>query len=562
MKTESKIRTMKKVFLACVGGLFLLNGITSEAKDIQEIPAGEVQPTDLDLGDYQQEMAVGEKQLLTVTILPLDAVQGQLNYTSSNQEVATVNGMGRIIALKEGTTKIKVSIGTVSAGFDLKVKKTESIEVPVTELDLGDCPRELTVGTSQILNVGVIPENATNVSFGYESSNEAVANVNALGRLTGNQLGTAQITVTCGNIKDTFMVTVVEDSSKEEKIEVQDVEIGDYEKELKVDGVLNISATVLPSNATDTTITYKSSNPEIATVNSSGEVKGIAPGQVIIYVSAGNVTRQAAITVKIATTAIGLNSDYQVMKPGDNFQISAKVQPTGAAAGLTYKSTNVEVATVSTTGLITAKSSGSTAIIVTNGELQVSVTVIVNENGSSSVKKKENKKDNKRTESEFPQQVSVEEYPVISSDMLKYFYEQEKVLIIKGKGYTIYLDGKNIVNFDNELNTKLSFKKGTKGTTFVVNKGKNLCGKLTIDISKKVSGEKYLYLYNKEKKKYQKIKTDNISTLNIDTAGKYLITSGTLSGFQVNVVLIILGTVAVIVGIGVYIGVKKQYWFW
>ena len=581
MSAKVKNQKIKKVLFMFITGVLLFAGITSQAKEPQELTAEkteenveseqpseevqavkEVQPAELDLGDYQAEMTIGEKQLLTVTILLTDATVSQLSYASSNTEVATINGMGRIAALKEGNTKITVTCGKVSAGFDLKVKKAESMEIAVAELDLGDCPKEITVGTSQILSVAVIPANATNTSFTYQSSNEAVVSVNALGRLTGNQLGTAEITVTCGKVKNKFQVTVVEDSSKEKEVEVQDVEIGDYEEELKVDATLNISATVVPSNATDATITYKSSNPAVATVNSSGEVKGIAPGQAVIYVSAGNITKQAPVTVKIATTAISLNSDYQVMKPNDTFQLKAKVQPAGAAGGITYKSMNSQVASVSASGVITAKSCGDTAIIVSNGDLQVSVTVIVNEEGTAVSKEEADTENSEETEHSYPDEVSVEEYPVITKEMLKYFYEKEKVLTIKGDGYTIYLDGKDIVNFENELETGLLFQQEENGFTLVVNSGKKLCGKLTIDISEKVTKEKYLYLYNNEKDKYQKIEAKDISTLSIDTAGKYLLTTRSLSGFRVNVILIAVGILAIVIGIGVYIGVKKQYWFW
>ena len=75
------------------------------------------------------------------------------------------------------------------------------------ELDLGDCPKEIVIGTSQILNVGVIPADATNVEFKYESNNPNVESVNALGRLTGKTLGTAEITVSCG--KEEILVLVI-----------------------------------------------------------------------------------------------------------------------------------------------------------------------------------------------------------------------------------------------------------------------------------------------------------------------------------------------------------------
>ena len=571
------IQNIKKVLFGCMAGMIFMLEITSYAQEPQEAvtenvtgeqlaeeiqASEEVQPTELDLGDYQTEMMIGEKQLLSVTILPAAATVRELTYHSSNTKAATINGMGRITAVKEGTTKITVTCGKISANFNLTVKKAESTEVAVTELDLGDCPKEITIGTSQLLNVAVIPANATETSFTYESNNPAVVSVNALGRITGNQLGTAEITVACGNVKNKFQVTVVEDSSKEETVAVQDVEIGDHEEELAVDSTLNISATVLPSNATDTTVTYQSSNTEIATVNSSGEVKGIAPGKVVITVSAGNVAKQVPITVKIATTAISLNSDYQVMKPKDTFQIKAQVQPAGAAGSITYKSVNTEVAAVSSSGVITAKSCGNTAIIVSNGDLQASVTVIVNEEGTAADEKNTDSEVSGEQEKSFPKEVTAEEYPVISAEMLKYFYEKEKVLTIKGDGYIITLNGKDIVNFENELETKLSFQEEKNGFSLVVNDEKKLCGKITIDLSEKISKEKYLYLYNSEKEKYQELDTEDISLLVIDTEGKYLLTSKPLSGLKVNVIVIVAGCLAILTGAGVYIGVKKQYWFW
>lgn len=570
MRIKTIIKKVKKVLFGCIAGMVLWSGITGYAKEPQETitenvaeeQTAEVQPTELDLGDYQAEMTVGEKQLLCVTILPANATATELTYKSSNTKVATINGMGRIIAVKKGSTKITVSCKNVSADFDLTVKEVENTEVAVTELDLGDCPKEITIGSSQILSVGVIPANATETTFTYTSSNPAVASVNALGRLTGNQLGTAEITVACKKIKNKFQVTVVEDSSAEKEIEVQDVEIGDYEEELKVDATLNLTVTVLPSDATDSTVTYKSSDTNIATVNSSGEVKGITPGRVVIYVSAGNLTKEVPVTVKIATTAISLNSDYQVMKPNDTFQIKAQVQPAGATGGITYKSMDTEVATVSETGVITAKKSGNTAVIVSNGDLQVSITVIVNEEGTGETEKETESEESPKEEKTFLLEVTVEEYPVISTEMLKYFYEKEKVLTIKGDGYTIYLDGKDIVNFENELNTKLSFQKEEKGFSVVVNEGKKLCGRITIDLSQKVTKEKYLYLYNQEKEKYQKLESSDITTLSIDTAGKYLLIEKSLSGLKVNIIVIVIGCVAILGGAGVYIGVKKKYWFW
>ncbi len=347
----------------------------------------------------------------------------------------------------------------------------------------------------------------------------------------------------------------------EEIIQVKDVEISDYEKELNVDATMNLTVTVLPSDATDTTVTYRSSNPGIATVNSSGEVKGIASGQVVIYVSAGDITKEAHIRVKVATTAIQLNSDYQVMKPAQTFQIKAIVQPAGAESKITYKSTNEKVATVSTKGVITAKSCGSAAIIVSNGEAHVSVSVIVNENGAKNEQVETVAVSTGET-SIIPAEVTVQKYAVISKEILKYLYENGEKLTIQGEDYVIYLDGKDIVNYENNLKTELRFRTEENGFSFVVNDGNKLCGKIKIDLSEKVTDEKYLYLYNEQKDKYQRISVEDNNELSIDTAGTYLLTSKPLTDWHWNIALIVVAGVAILAGVGVYIGVKKQYWFW
>ena len=170
--------------------------------------------------------------------------------------------------------------------------------------------------------------------------------------------------------------------------------------------------------------------------------------------------------------------------------------------------------------------------------------------------------ENKQEGGLLPEKVTVHKYAVISKEMLKELYETEKRLTIQGDGYTIYLDGKDIVNYENDLKTALCFKTEENGFSFVVNGGNKLCGKIKIDLSEKVTNEKYLYLYNEQKGKYQLIATENIKELSIDTEGTYLLTSEPLSEWQWNAVLMVVAIVVILAGVGVYIGVKKQYWFW
>ena len=93
-------------------------------------------------------MFAGDTQLLYITVIPVNADDQTLAYKSSNQEVAKVNGIGRITALKVGTTTITVSCGDISENFTLtvseKVEETET-KVPVTDIEIGDHEDELNV---------------------------------------------------------------------------------------------------------------------------------------------------------------------------------------------------------------------------------------------------------------------------------------------------------------------------------------------------------------------------------------------------------------------------------
>lgn len=343
-------------------------------------------------------------------------------------------------------------------------------------------------------------------------------------------------------------------------IPVSDIELGDHEDVLNVGETLSLSANVLPIDATNSSVIYKSSDESIATVKSTGEVKGISKGTVIIYVSAGNVTKEVALTVKVATDGIKVNNDYLVLKQGSTFQLSTTVTPVEADQTVTYRSMDESVATVSDTGYVSAQKVGSTTILVSNGESSVAVSVIVNQNTSST--NQEDVNDSVVEERrDYEDSVAASAVEKIDSEILYYFYSTGKILEILGDGYSIKIDGKNIVNYKNELYTDIQLVQKENGTAFTLNKGEFLCGEVTLHLSE-LNG-KYLYLYNTSKERYERIHTDSLNDLTLTTSGEYLISNEILNDSTVNIIyFIVFGAVAILVGVGVYIGVKKRYWFW
>ena len=120
----------------------------------------------------------------------------------------------------------------------------------------------------------------------------------------------------------------------------------------------------------------------------------------------------------------------------------------------------------------------------------------------------------------------------------------------------------DVINFENELDTNITFEQVQGGIQFEINKGNKLCGQFVIDVSEVVDEEKNIYLFNEAKQKYEKIAVEDINLLTIDTAGTYLLTTESLDGFTWNKLGVSVGVGALIIGMIAYIVVKKQYWFW
>lgn len=353
------------------------------------------------------------------------------------------------------------------------------------------------------------------------------------------------------------------DADIEKDIPVSDIEISDHEDEVEVGNTLNLTATVLPATATDSTVMFRSSDMNIATVNSSGEVKGISKGSVTIYVSAGSITKEVNLTVKVKTTVIKINKDYLVLKQGEAFKLSVSVSPAEAYQGISFKSTDSSVVSVSDGGVVTAKSTGTATIIVSNGDLSNAVSVIVNKNSDTDIINPQNTESStQEVESQtFDENIDASEVGMIDTQMLYELYTSGKSMKVTGGGYSMVIDGKKIVNYNNELDTDIKLKKANGHTEFELNNDKYLCGEITIHIDD-ISG-KYLYLYNNVKHKFELVSTQNMDELKLSTPGKYMITAEKISESSKAVrYVLIIGSCLILVGSVVYIVMKRRYWFW
>ncbi len=320
----------------------------------------------------------GETNTLVPTVLPSDAHNKNVNFTSSDENVVTVSEDGTVTATGRGTATVTVTTEdegcTAECVFNVK-QLAEEITFPESEYVVG-------AGKNIALQAVVLPENTNDKTLDWESSESSVATVTD-GVVTGIKVGETLITATAtdtGRVTATVKVTVVKHAEKLELTADTDM--------LWVGDSTVLSAAVLPEDTTDKTVTFTSSDENIATVDSEGRVTAISAGEtgtatvVITAVSAcGSAESEYTFTVKQQVTSIEIPEDTIVLKLGDTYTLEPTVLPENAFdKTVTYTSSDKNIITVED-GTVTTTGTGTATVTLTSAcgkvEKQSSFKVIV-----------------------------------------------------------------------------------------------------------------------------------------------------------------------------------------
>ena len=303
-------------------------------------------------------LKVGESETLAATVAPENATDKAVTWKSSDTGVATVNGSGKVDAIKAGTATITATAGGKSASCTVTVTPASNPVVNVTSVKLNKTALSLKVGQSQTLTATVEPANATNRDVTWKSNNDAVASVKN-GKVAAKAKGTATITAAAGGKTATCKVTV-----KAADIAVKSVKLNTSKITLGVRESFTLKATVKPSNATNKKVTWKSSKSSTVKVK-NGKITALKAGSAKITATAGGKKATCTVTVKKAPTGIKLNKSSKTLKKSKTFQIKVTMKPKSSASyKMSYTSSNTKVAKVSSKGKITALRKGKATITV------------------------------------------------------------------------------------------------------------------------------------------------------------------------------------------------------
>ena len=216
-----------------------------------------------------------------------------VEWTSSDESVATVDATGMVVAVSAGEADITASVtdSEMSAVCKVTVKvAAKDITVP-DNLDV-----KLNDGNETTVEATVSPADATDVKVSYASTDEAVATVDKDGKVQGLQPGECDITTTL--MQDGEKVTEKTTHVKA-FYEVESITLDSNEGKLTVGNSHTIKATVAPEEvAAETTIEWSSSNEKVATVDENGKVTAIAAGEATITAAAGEKNATYKLTVQ------------------------------------------------------------------------------------------------------------------------------------------------------------------------------------------------------------------------------------------------------------------------
>ena len=179
---------------------------------LKEVP--EVQIEKINLSASNTTMKKGDSQKLNVEIYPEDAKNHEIEFTSSNTKVLTVDNSGTVLAVGNGTAKITAKAKENSVLSSLEIQ----VYTPVIDLELNVEQLTMQEGDSFIIIPSIYPIDASNKNVKYSVENQTIAQVSSDGKITGKSQGTTTVTVTTedGNITKTITINVVQRIGEDE----------------------------------------------------------------------------------------------------------------------------------------------------------------------------------------------------------------------------------------------------------------------------------------------------------------------------------------------------------
>ena len=348
-----------------LGGTAVITATTEDGK-YSEICVVTVKETATAISlDYESaNLGVGKTLKLTATITPETATSQEVMWSSSNEDIATVNQKGKITGKKNGYVTITA---TALDGSDEEASCEVRVVNPVKSISISDNYVTLFVGDTEELKVTVKPSDATFKTAIWTSSDTSVAIVDDEGVVTGLKAGKATITAEAmdSSGKKVICAVVVYERVASTGITLQDKKVTMVPGESR-----KVEIVLIPAASTDR-VTWSSDNPSVAKVDKkTGKITAVSTGKAYL-----SVMTDSGKTATVEVVVIGLNVKSIRIEQYTDFGTRLEVE--GTTDSVTWSIDNSRVAVVNN-GYVSSRGTGKATItaIVNGRRLRCKIVVV------------------------------------------------------------------------------------------------------------------------------------------------------------------------------------------
>ncbi len=316
-----------------------------------------------------------------VSVLPADASNKTLTYTSSDESILTVTTDGVVTGVTSGKAKIIIS-SVDNKSAEVEFESYISVTDITTDLDSFVIKDKASIDLNEKFKVS--PLDSTNKTLSFSSSDTSIFKISDDGILTPVTSGKATVTVTAsdGVLKTFEFESYISATSIDVSLEKYTYELGDTIELAKY-------LTVMPSDSTNKTLTYTIDNTEIASVSETGLITTLKTGSFKVTITQADINKELEFKVIVSVTGIektNLDALNTVIEKGNTLNISSyfNVLPSNSTnQNVTYSVSDETISSVTEAGVITGLNKGTFTLTVTtvdgdfktSFDLEVYVTV-------------------------------------------------------------------------------------------------------------------------------------------------------------------------------------------
>lgn len=358
-KVEGGLVTGIKEGTAVITAKQTINGIVKIAQCTVYVQTSVEEVT---LDPEEITLGIGKYEVIQATVKPSSLKGVSLKWVSSNEAVLAITEAGKLSVTVQGVSGGTAVVSAINQDNVVVGFCTVTVLQPVEGMTLSETEVTAKIGNTVQLRATVTPENATNQSVTWKSSNTKVATVSANGLVTMKSAGTASIICTSvdnPSVQAFCNVTVLKP--------VKGVSLDIESKEMYVGENYRLTYLVSPSDASIPTVTWSTTNSSVVEVDDTGMLtaKGVGQAEIILQSVDGAYMDLCTIVVKQKPTNVKLSISNLTMNAGEYFYMDVVLTPANSTKeGLVWECVDTDIATVSSSGRITAKSAGQTIIMV------------------------------------------------------------------------------------------------------------------------------------------------------------------------------------------------------